>query len=46
MTTILVPATVTCLASFGEALVQVGVSQSDTGGFGFGVAGSRVREDR
>jgi len=35
-TTILVPATVTCPASFGLAFVQVQVSQSDTGGLGFG----------
>jgi hypothetical protein len=33
---ILVPATVTCPASFGMGFVQVQVSQSATGGFGAG----------
>lgn len=37
-TTILLPATVTCPATFGTAFVQVQVSQSDTGGVGFGFA--------
>jgi hypothetical protein len=35
---ILLPVTVTCPASFGVAFVQATVSQSDTGGFGFGFA--------
>ena len=37
-TTILIPATVTCPATFGTAFVSAQVSQSDTGGTGFGFA--------
>lgn len=37
-TSILLPATVTCPATFGTGFVQAQVSQSDTGGIGFGFA--------